>query len=74
VAASRPANDLAPFSNFGRTSVHLAAPGINIRSTAADSDSAYGFMSGSSQAASLVGGAAALLWAAKPTATVAEVK
>jgi subtilisin family serine protease len=33
VAASDPNDDLAPFSNFGASSVDLAAPGTNIRST-----------------------------------------
>lgn len=41
VAATRPDDSLAPFSNYGATSVHLAAPGVNIRSTVNSGDKEY---------------------------------
>lgn len=41
VAASRPDDSLAPFSNYGASSVHLAAPGVNIRSCLNSADDAY---------------------------------
>ncbi|PSC68690.1 Extracellular basic protease [Micractinium conductrix] len=74
VAATRPANDLAAFSNFGASTVHLAAPGVSIRTTAAGGDDAYDWMSGTSQAAPQVAGAAALMFALRPGATAAQVK
>ncbi|KAL4437461.1 hypothetical protein ABPG75_004600 [Micractinium tetrahymenae] len=74
VAASLPSDDLASFSNWGSSSVHLAAPGVNIRSTVPWSDSSYDYYSGTSMATPLTAGAVALLFAAKPNATVAEIK
>ncbi|KAL4443920.1 hypothetical protein ABPG75_011657 [Micractinium tetrahymenae] len=74
VAASRADDQLASFSNFGPHTVHLAAPGYQILSTWKDADNSYLLDSGTSMAAPMVAGAAALLWSAKPTATVAEVR
>jgi len=48
-------------ANYGATTVHLAAPGIGIYSTLNGSDNDYGFISGTSMAAPMVSGAAALL-------------
>ncbi|HXJ74405.1 MAG TPA: S8 family serine peptidase, partial [Candidatus Dormibacteraeota bacterium] len=48
-------------ANYGATTVHLAAPGIGIYSTLNGSDGDYGFISGTSMAAPMVSGAAALL-------------
>ena len=66
--AATDANDrLASFSNYGATTVDLAAPGVNIASTYPGSK--YAFMSGSSMATPHVSGAAALMLAACGTAT-----
>jgi thermitase len=60
------------FSNFGRTTVDLFAPGYDILSTDRFGD--YEWMSGTSMAAPHVAGIAALLLASEPGMTVAEMK
>jgi len=72
VAALDDANTLAGMSNYGATTVDLAAPGTMITSTLPGG--AYGMMSGTSMAAPEVSGVVALLAAAKPGITVAEVR
>jgi subtilisin family serine protease len=72
VAASDNRDQLAPFSNFGAQSVHLAAPGVSIASTWPGGG--YSWATGTSMATPHVAGAAALLWAADPGATVSEIK
>ena len=62
----------ATFSNTGATSVDLAAPGVRIRSTAPDGRSAT--FSGTSMAVPHVTGTIALLAAANPAATAAEIR
>jgi subtilisin family serine protease len=64
VAASDPRDSLATFSSYGPTSVHLAAPGVLILSTLRQE--AYGYLSGTSMAAPMVSGAAALLFSYRP--------
>lgn len=72
VAASTIYNTLVGFSNFGIRSVHVAAPGVGIYSTVPGNK--IDIMSGTSMAAPMVSGAAALLWGAIPTATAAQIK
>jgi subtilisin family serine protease len=59
VAATNSKDKLASFSNFGATTVDLAAPGDDIASTFWHSD--YAYMSGTSMAAPYVAAAAAML-------------
>ena len=69
VAATTRSDTLASFSNFGATSVDLAAPGSSIFTTHSGSDSAYTVNSGTSFAVPLVTGALALLKARYPDET-----
>jgi subtilisin family serine protease len=59
-------------SNYGPSTVDLAAPGVNIYSTLPGG--AYGFMNGGSMAAPMVTGAAMLALAQDPTLTVSALK
>lgn len=72
VAASTSSDNLASFSNTGRTTVHLAAPGQDIRSTT--KGNTYSTFSGTSMATPHVSGAAALIWAQFPNLSMAEIK
>jgi subtilisin family serine protease len=64
VTALNFARRLPLYANFGAHSVHLAAPGDQIRSTLPGGE--FGDMSGTSQATALVSGAAALLLSQNP--------
>jgi len=72
VAATDAADRLAWFSNVGKTSVHLAAPGVNILSTFPGNR--YGEISGTSMATPHVSGVAALIKAKYPNASYQEIK
>lgn len=76
VAASDGKDQLAPFSNYGRKSVDLFAPGVRIYSTAISrfSRNHYTHMDGTSMAAPLVAGALALLKSQFPNLSPAELK
>jgi subtilisin family serine protease len=72
VAATDQNDKLASFSNYGATTVDIAAPGVSIYSTVPGNK--YATYSGTSMAAPYVSGVAALCWAIDPDATVAEVR
>lgn len=76
VAASNGAGALAPFSNYGPTTVDLAAPGSGILSTVplALKGVLYDYIDGTSMAAPHVSGVAALVAAANPSANPALIK
>lgn len=83
VAAIDKNDDLAPFSNYGATSVDVAAPGVKIYSTLPggkygdtikDKEGNDRDISGTSMAAPHAVGAAALIWAANPTWNYKQVK
>ncbi len=72
VAASTSSDNLASFSNRGKKTVHLAAPGNSILSTLPNDR--YGSFSGTSMATPHVSGVAALVWAQFPSSTMSQVK
>lgn len=81
VAASDYHDGLASFSDYGHTSVDIAAPGKAILSTvpdaadpAAGGDDDYKYFDGTSMAAPFVSGAASLIWSAYPSLTSSQVK
>ncbi len=75
VGASGPKNDLtlkASFSNYGKTSVDVFAPGVDINSSTPGSK--YALHSGTSMAAPVVAGLAALIRSYYPKLTALQVK
>lgn len=72
VAATDHKDALAEFSNYGVSSVDLAAPGVAVLSSFPDND--YALLSGTSMATPHVVGALALIRALEPTISVAEWK
>lgn len=63
---------LASFTNYGEQSLDIFAPGSDIYSTIPDNE--YEFFSGTSMAAPVVSGVAALVWAFHPELTALELK
>ncbi|MCF7837456.1 MAG: S8 family serine peptidase [Candidatus Marinimicrobia bacterium] len=80
VAAADHNDQLASFSNYGATSVDLAAPGVDIWSTiiqvdeGTNSTPGYAAWGGTSMAAPHVAGAAGLLWSLAPQASWDMIK
>jgi subtilisin family serine protease len=75
VAATDAAGNLAGYSNFGGGTVHIAAPGTQIWSTALQSlGYQYRTSSGTSMASPLVAGVASLISAANPTLSMLQVR
>lgn len=72
VAATNSNDSLATFSQFGATSIDLAAPGVAILST--EPGGGFAFRSGTSMATPHVAGAAALVFARIPDASTQEVR
>lgn len=79
VAATNNKDQLAWFSNYGKTSVHLAAPGEAILSTypvalAPANALPYKYLDGTSMATPCVSGVAALVKTANPSLTSVQIK
>jgi subtilisin family serine protease len=74
VAAIDRRGQLADFSCFGKQTVALGAPGVEIFSSASASDEAYDVFDGTSMATPHVAGVAALVLAAHPKADLFELK
>jgi len=74
VAALDRSDQLAYFSNYGATSVDLGAPGVDIFSCTAASDTSYGTYNGTSMAAPHVSGVAALIKAQFPGITLDNLR
>jgi subtilisin family serine protease/sugar lactone lactonase YvrE len=72
VSATDDDDDLAEFSNYGPQRVLLGAPGVAILSTVPGGG--YGLKSGTSMATPMVTGAVALLRAAEPGITIAQIR
>lgn len=72
VAATDSYDFLAGFSNYGKNTVEIAAPGISIFSTLPNNN--YGYMSGTSQASPQVAAAIALIASVKPNISALEIK
>lgn len=72
VAATDAKDNLAGFSNYGISSVDLAAPGVTIRST--DKNNQYRYLSGTSMATPYVSGVAALIKSANPGMTKYQIR
>ncbi len=73
VAYTTSNDTLAALSNYGATTVHLAAPGEQITSTVSATDSFYGTQSGTSYAAAYVSGTFALMLAEYPAENYQQI-
>lgn len=71
-ATSSPSGSVASFSNYGKKTVDLAAPGEEIYSLAPNNG--HQTLSGTSMATPHVSGVAALVWSAHPRYSASQVK
>lgn len=71
VAAIDSRGNKASFSCYGKKTVHIAAPGVNILSTA---PGGFQSLSGTSMAAPHVSGVAALVWSKYPQTAMLKIK
>jgi thermitase len=71
VAAIDNRGQKADFSNFGKNTVHIGAPGVNVYSSTGGQ---YDSWSGTSMATPHVSGVAALVWANEENLTAAEIR
>jgi len=74
VSSQRPDGTLDPYSHYGLTSVALGAPGADVCSLAVTSDTAFSRASGTSYAAPVVAGVAALARQAFPRLTAGQTE
>lgn len=72
VGATSPAGEIMGFSNYGKKSVDLFAPGFDVYSTATDNK--YSGMHGTSMASPVVCGVAALIRSYYPSLSAPQVK
>lgn len=72
VAASGPNDEKPSWSNYGKGTVHVASPGLDIMSTLPGNK--YGKLSGTSMATPLVSGITAFLKAQDPSLTGAQIR
>lgn len=72
VAASSSSNARADFTNYGKSAVHVAAPGVDIYSTSMGNS--YETKSGTSMATPIVSGVAALIRSLQPNLNVTDLR